>query len=514
MKINIVGGGPAGLYFALLMKKLDPSHEIQVLERDPADNTYGWGIVLSGRTLDSLRGADFETYLEIIRSAQSWKLVNVLHRGETVSVGGNDFSGIKRIRFLNILQDRCRALGVNLQFEANVSILDRALDCDLLVGADGLKSLVREAHRDELLTRTEPRRNMYIWYGTPWPFSALTMIFRPHEDGLYLAHAYRFDPAMSTFIVECDPETWAKAGFAGMSEADTAAYLADVFRDDLQGRPLVSNRSLWSNFLLVRNVHWHCEKVVLLGDALHSVHFSIGSGTKLAVEDAMALAGAFAQEPSVPAALKAFERARKPRVDTFQNAALDSLLWLENVRPDIALDPLPFAYKLMRRSNRVTHRRLRDQDPEFIRRYEAWRWEHEGPIDKDFLDLFQKKAYAHLATLMPDGRPHLTPVYADYDGEHILINSAQGRQKDINMQVRRRVALEITDPDKPLRYLGIQGEVVEVTEQGADEHLDRLAKRYHDLDRYPPSWRFPGEIRRLYKIKPLKVIHWDPFGGW
>ena len=514
MKINIVGGGPAGLYFALLMKKLDPTHEITVLERDPADNTYGWGIVLSGRTLDSLRGADFETYGEIIREAQSWERLDVVHQGETVSVGGNDFAGIKRIRFLNILQDRCRSLGVNLQFEANVSSLDQASDCDLLVGADGLKSMVREAYREQLLTTTEERFNKYIWYGTPMPFAGLTMIFRPHEDGLYLAHAYRFEPDMSTFIVECDPDTWARAGFADMSETDTAAYLAEVFQHQLQERPLISNRSQWSNFLLVRNVHWHCQNVVLLGDALHSVHFSIGSGTKLAVEDALALAGSFAQQRSVSEALRAFERSRKPRVDAFQDAAMDSLSWLENVRPDIGLDPLPFTYKLMRRSNRVTHRRLKDQDPDFLRRYEAWRWEHEGPIHREFLDLFEKKAYAHLATLLPDGRPHVTSVYADYDGQYVIINSGKGRQKDLNMERRRFVALEITDPEDPNRYVGIQGEVVEITEEGADEHLDKLAKRYLERDRYPPTWRYPGEIRRLYKIRPQKVIHWDPFGGW
>jgi PPOX class probable F420-dependent enzyme len=514
VKINIVGGGPAGLYFAILIKKLNPAYEIQVFERDPADNTYGWGIVLSERTLDSLRGADFETYLELLRQAQRWQRLNVVHQGETVSVGGNDFVGVKRIRFLRILQERCRELGARLLFDANLASLDQASDCDLLVGADGLKSAVRDAHRGQLLTRTEERRNKYIWYGTPKAFHALTMIFRPHPDGLYIAHAYKFEPAMSTFIVECDPETWQRAGFAQMTEADTAAYLAGIFGAELEGRPLLSNRSLWNNFLLVRNVHWHSQNVVLLGDALHSVHFSIGSGTKLAVEDAMALAGAFAQEASVPEALEAFERSRKPRVDAFQDAAVDSLLWLENVQPDLDLSPLPFAYKLMRRSNRVTYRRLKQQDPDFVKRYEAWRWEHEGPIHQEFLDLFEKKAYGHLATILPDGRPHLTSVYADYDGRHILINSGKGRQKDLNMEQRRFVAVEITDPEDPNRYVGVQGEVVEITEEGADAHLDKLAKRYLERDRYPPTWRFPGEIRRIYKIKPNKVIHWDPFNGW
>ena len=514
MRINIVGGGPAGLFFALLMKKLDASHEITVYERDPADNTYGWGIVLSERSLSTLRGADFESYLELIRAAQLWKKVEVVHRGERVSVGGNEFSGIERIHFLNILQARCGKLDVNLNFEANVDGLGQVLECDLLVGADGLKSMVRENYREAFQPRTQERRNKYIWYGTPKGFDALTMIFRPHDDGLYIAHAYKFQPEMSTFIVECDSQTWERGGFDSQTEEQTSARLAGIFRDELNDGPLLSNRSLWHNFLLVRNTKWHHKNVVLLGDALHSVHFSIGSGTTLALEDAIALAGTLAQEDTVEDSLQAFERLRKPRVDSLQDAALDSLIWLENVREDLDLHPLAFTYKLMTRSNRVSYRRLKQQDPGFIHRYEAWRSENEGPIRREFLDLFEKKAYGHLATLLKDGRPHVTPVYADYDGKHILINSTKGRQKDLNMERRRKVALEITDPDQPLRYLGIQGEVVEITEEGADEHLDKLAKRYHGRDRYPATWRFPGEVRRIYKIRPEKVIHWDPFGGW
>jgi PPOX class probable F420-dependent enzyme len=244
------------------------------------------------------------------------------------------------------------------------------------------------------------------------------------------------------------------------------------------------------------------------------VHFSIGSGTTLAIEDSIALAGTLAEQESLAAGLEAFERLRKPRVDALQDAATDSLTWLENVRADLDLHPLPFAFKLMTRSNRVSYRRLKQQDPDFIDRYEAWRWQHEGPIHREFLDLFEKKAYGHLATLKKDGSPHVTPVYVEYDGEYILINSTKGRQKDLNMERRRRVALEIPDPDQPLRYLGIQGEVIEITEEGADAQLDRLAKRYHGRDRYPPSWRFPREVRRIYRIRPDRVIHWDPFGGW
>lgn len=263
-----------------------------------------------------------------------------------------------------------------------------------------MKSMVRESHRESFLTRVEERHNKYIWYGTPQVFNALTMMFRPHANGLFLAHAYKFEQNFSTFIVECDQQTWQNAGFDEMDEQETASYLASVFKLELDNQPLVSNRSLWNNFLLVRNAHWHTGNTALLGDALHSVHFSIGSGTKLAVEDAIALAGSFALESNVEDALDSFTRYRKPRADAFQDAALDSLLWLENVREDIALEPLPFAFKLMRRSNRVSYRRLKEKAPDFIKKYEKWRWENEGPIHQDFLDLFEKKAYAHLATLL------------------------------------------------------------------------------------------------------------------
>ncbi len=514
MKINIVGGGPAGLYFALLMKKLNRAHEVSVFERDPAHNTYGWGIVLSQRTVGRLRGADFESYLEIEKIAQSWEDVVVIKDGQTIPVGGNDFFGVKRITFLNLLQDRARQLGVDLHFETNIEDVDALRDCDLLVGADGLKSTVRASYEEEFKPQTDIRRNKYIWYGTPKGFDGLTMMFRPHDDGLYIAHGYRFEPDMSTFIVECDPETWSNAGFDSMDEATTAEYLADVWEEELEGKPLISNRSLWYNFDLVRNTHWYFDNVVLIGDALHSVHFSIGSGTKLAVEDAIWLAGYFAEKDSVEAALEEFQKRRKLKIDSFQDAALDSLLWLEEVEQYMDLPPPGFTFELMTRSNRVTYRRLKDQDPDFVKRYEAWRWEHEGPIHHEFLDLFDKKAYGHLATLLKGGQPHVTPVWADYDGECILINSAEGRQKDLNMTRRRKVAIDIVDPENPNRYVAVIGKVVEVTQQGANAHVDKLAQRYLERDRYPPSWRFPGEIRQIYRIKPDKVIHWDPFGGW
>lgn len=254
--------------------------------------------------------------------------------------------------------------------------------------------------------------------------------------------------------------------------------------------------------------------MVLLGDALHTVHFSIGSGTKLALEDAVTLAQQFANGVDVQTALPAFQKARKPRVDQFQDAALSSLSSLETIQSQLHLDPIPFTYNMMTRTSRVGYKRLKRQAPEFIAAYEAWRGKQPAPgiIPNEFLDIFQKQAFGHLATMMPDGAPQVTSVWVDYDGAHILINSAKGRQKDRNMEKRRIVAIEIPDPDNPNRYLSIRGRVVEISEQGADEHLDKLAQRYVIREKYPPNWKFPGEVRRIYKIEPTHVIAWEPFG--
>lgn len=515
MKITIVGGGPAGLYFAILMKKLDPTHEVAVLERDGPNDTFGWGIVFSGRTYEILADNDPETQAAIVRASESWDNVDVVHQGVRVSVRGNAFSGIARIAFLNILHRRCRDLGVDLRFRTNVEDVSGLRDCDLLVGADGANSLVRRTYSDFFLPITDLRQNKYIWLGTRQLFHGLTLTFRQTDLGLFIAHSYKFSPTTSTFIVECPPETWLRAGLDRLSAEATCELLSEVFRDDLGGHPLLSNDFVkWINFPLIKNKRWHHQNVVLLGDALHTAHFSIGSGTKLALEDAIALARCFAEPRGVEAALREFERVRRPKVDNFQDAAVQSLVWLENVDRYLHLDPVPFAYQLATRSKRVGYRRLGRQDPDFLARYDAWRQTQPpaGPIPTDFLDLFAKRTFAHLSTLMADGAPHVTPVWVDYDGLHILVNSAKGRLKDLNMEKRRRVAIEIVDPDNPNRYLTIRGTVVEITEEGADEHLDRLAQRYLGRDSYPPTWRFPGEVRRLYRIAPERVTTWEPFG--
>src|SRR5205807_6465736 len=313
MKINIIGGGPAGMYFAILMKTADATHEIKIYERNGPDDTFGWGVVFSGKTLANLREADEESHAEITRDFEAWDNVDVVHRGERVSIHGNSFSGIARIRLLKILQRRCEELGIEIRFRMEVGDVDSLKgDCDLLVGADGLNSAVRQKFADRLHPDLSVRPNKYIWYGTNQLFHGLTLTFREHHAGVFAAHSYKFNQTTSTFIVECDRQTWSNARFDEMSDEDTRRYVGDVFAKDLNGNPLLSNNSKWINFVLVKNANWHFENVVLLGDALHTAHFSIGSGTKLAMEDAIALADSFKNTSAVEEVLQKFEKTRKP----------------------------------------------------------------------------------------------------------------------------------------------------------------------------------------------------------
>ena len=371
MRITIVGAGPAGLYFALLMKQADPSHEITVLERDGADDTFGWGIVFSDQTFAYLRDSDAPSFDELVASRETWDNVDVVHRHQKISIHGNRFSGIARITFLKILQRRAAALGVRLRFRANVSDVSQLPPADLLVGADGANSAVRAHGAPFFQPDVSAARNRYIWLGTPRLFHGLTLTFRETAWGPFAAHSYKFSSSLSTFIVECGPETWERAGFAAMNEADTLSRLSEIFAADLEGAPLLANNFVkWLNFTLVRNRQWHHDRTVLLGDALHTAHFSIGSGTKLALEDAIALAGAFAAHPSIADALPYFQQVRKPIVDALQDAAVESLRWFEHWSEDAHLEPIVFAYRLMTRSGRIDKDKLRRRDPRFVDAYE------------------------------------------------------------------------------------------------------------------------------------------------
>jgi len=295
----------------------------------------------------------------------------VVHRGQTVRVGGNSFAGISRIGLLELLQRHCAEMWVKMHFRSEISDLDPLREADLLVGADGVMSTVRRTDADHFGPQLDNRPNYYVWYGTKHLFDGLTLTYRENDRGLFMAHSYRFDATTSTFVVEVDAETYAAAGFDGMSEAATRDYLQQVFADDLSGNPLLTNRSTWFNFLLVTNQRWSHDNVVLLGDAQHTAHFSIGSGTKLALESAIALADSFKGNDDVPTALAQFEAERRPRVERLQAAAYTSMIWFEEARKYLHLDPVPFTYTVMTRSGRIDTEELRQRDPEFLAAYEA-----------------------------------------------------------------------------------------------------------------------------------------------
>src|SRR6266496_6218087 len=282
MKINVIGGGPAGMYFAILMKRAEPAHEIVVYERNGPDDTFGWGVVFSGKTLANLRAADEESHREITKAFEAWDNVDVVHRDTKISIHGNSFSGISRLQLLKILQRRCGQLGLEIIFRNEVTDVESLRQhCDLLVAADGVNSTARQRYADKFKPHLDVRSNRYIWYGTNQLFHGLTLTFRENEAGVFAAHSYKFNATTSTFIVECDQQTWGNSGFANMSDKATKSYLEQVFARDLEACPLLSNNSKWINFVLVKNARWSHRNIVLLGDALHTAHFSIGSGTKL-----------------------------------------------------------------------------------------------------------------------------------------------------------------------------------------------------------------------------------------
>lgn len=372
MKIGIVGGGPAGLYFALLMKKHNPAHHLQIIEQNPHNATYGWGVVFSDRAVSFLEECDPDSFADVDKCLVRWDNQAIVHKGEKVVVDGFGFSGIARLELLGILQEHCRRQGIALSFERRLTDLSPFRDFDLVVGADGANSVVRELYSAHFQPAADVLTNKYVWYGTPQWFDMLTLTFRQNEHGAFVAHHYRHSERMSTFVVECDAATWAKAGFAFMSEEESRAYCERLFAAERGGQPLLTNKSLWINYRAIANQCWSYRNVVLIGDALRTVHFSIGSGTRMALEDAIYLYHALRDEPDVQAGLRAFEAARRPGVERFLGVAAQSFLWYEHFRDKLPLDPLPFAYDYMMRSGLVEHAKLRERSPQFAARYEAY----------------------------------------------------------------------------------------------------------------------------------------------
>jgi len=371
MRVAIVGAGPAGLYLAYLLKRRDRSADVRVFEQNPAGATFGFGVVFSDRALEFLREDDPETCDAIAPAMESWSDITLDLEGRVVPIDGVGFSAVGRLELLRLLQKRVESVGIAVQYERAVGSLDELAGVDLVVGADGVNSLVRRAHEKELGASVGHLTNKFAWYGTTRRFETLTQTFRRNTDGAFNAHHYRYSPRMSTFIVETDAATWQRAGFASMDETATKAYLERVFADVLSGRGLVSNKSVWRNFPKVTNARWSAGKAVLLGDALHTAHFSIGSGTRLAMEDAIALARAIGTHPAdAGAAARAYEAARRPILDKLTAAANSSAEWYERFAERMKLAPLEFAMSYITRSGRVDLERLRAVSPLFVAAYE------------------------------------------------------------------------------------------------------------------------------------------------
>jgi anthraniloyl-CoA monooxygenase len=372
MRVAILGAGPAGLYLAILMKKANRRHEVEVVERNAPDATFGWGVVFSEETLGALRDADEQTYIEITDTFARWETVDIRYRGTLLRSRGNRFSAIARKLLLEILQRRCRELGVALRFGVEVEEPE-TLDADLVVGADGVNSIVRRSRADAFGARVDPEGCRFAWFGTDLVFDAFTFIFRETEAGLFQVHAYPFDEQTSTFIVECPEDVWRRAGLDGLDEAQSIAFCEELFAADLDGHRLLSNRSVWTRFQKVRNRTWHDGRFVLVGDSAHTAHFTIGSGTKLAMEDAVALARAFVRHgDDVEAAVVEYELERQPVVERFQEAASDSASYFVRVGRATHLQPMQFAFNLLTRSGRITHTNLAQRDPGFVRVLDAW----------------------------------------------------------------------------------------------------------------------------------------------
>lgn len=426
MRVTSIGGGPAGLYFAILLKRRDPTSEITVIERNRADDTFGFGVVFSDATLENLAEADPESHRAVTEAFAHWDDIDVHYRGQIVTSRGHGFAGLSRQTLLRLLADRASELGVDVRYETEVTDFEalRATN-DLVLAADGVNSAVRSEYADRFRPHLDWRPNRFVWLGTTFPFRAFTFYFKTNEHGLWRVHAYRYEEGKSTFIVECTTETWLRAGLDDASEDDTLAYCEALFADELAGHRLIKNRSMWRQFPTVRNGVWSDGNVVLMGDAAHTAHFSIGSGTKLALEDAIALADSVLSDKDhssrgagtpakavirgpddLSAALARYEAERRPLVESTQRAAQVSLEWFENTERYLGLDPLTFTFSLLTRSLRLTHENLALRDPELV-----------AKVDQHFAD--------QLTDRHPDlePAPGTPPMFAKYRARDLVLDN-------------------------------------------------------------------------------------------
>jgi 2-polyprenyl-6-methoxyphenol hydroxylase-like FAD-dependent oxidoreductase len=370
MRIAVVGGGPGGLYFSSMWKGRHPGDKVELFEQSPADTTWGFGVVFSDRALEFLREDDPVTVDLIAPHLESWRNITVVHRGERIVIDGIGFSAISRLVLLRLLQQRARAAGVVCSFQTPIRDVDELAGFDLIVAADGVNSPLRRAFEGDLGFSLSYLTNKFIWYGTTSRFETLTQTFVQTDLGNFNAHHYRYAPTLSTFLIECGRSTWLRAGFDKLSEEETRRTCEQIFEETLQGEQLVSNRSNWRNFPWVWNDRWSFQNMVLIGDASRTAHFSIGSGTRLALEDALALVKALEAEPSdLVSALAHYENKRRPMVERLVAASRRSALWYERFAEHMRLAPLELAMSYMTRSERIDEDRLWAMSPTFMALY-------------------------------------------------------------------------------------------------------------------------------------------------
>ena len=374
MRIAIIGAGPAGLYLAYLIKRRQQDADISVFEQNAHDATFGFGVVFSDRALEFLRGDDPDTAVAIAPHLQSWQDITLDVGGERIVIDGIGFAAIGRLALLGLLRQRAQSVGVEPHYLHPVGDLAGFGNFDLIVGADGVNSLVRRSSSEAFGAAVSHFSNRFAWFGTTQPFATLSQTFRRNRHGHFNAHHYRYAPGMSTFIVEVDEKTYRRSGFERMPPRDAQTICEQVFADVLQGHPLISNNSIWRQFPIVRNERWSQCRHVLIGDALHTAHFSIGSGTRLAMEDAIALDAALARHPqSISDALADYEEARRPIVEKLVAAANASGSWYQDFAKHMRLAPIDFAMSYLTRSGRIDMERMRALSPAFVRRYERER---------------------------------------------------------------------------------------------------------------------------------------------